>query len=177
MRENPHETARGHRGRRRSEAGGVCASAAARFACRLWSLGQRARSRGRGKSATRKLYFWVLLWVYREMFSERTALAPVILCQNRPAHTDTSRTLRPSDCVRCRCVWWFWNFCGGEGGSAGVGEVVFWLVLGAGVGSGLGCGGEIDDDDEGEDLGVSGAGAGAGVFRDCQGAVWDRLKA
>lgn len=113
------------------------------------------------------------------MFSERTALAPVILCQNRPAHTDTSRTLRPSDCVRCRCVWWFWNFCGGEGGSAGVGEVVFWLVLGAGVGSGLGCGGEIDDDDEGEDLGVSGAGAGAGagVFRDCQGAVWDRLKA
>ena len=53
----------------------------------------------------------------------------------------------------------------------------FWLVLGAGVGSGLGCGGEIDDDDEGEDLGVSGAGAGAEVFRDCQGAVWDRLKA
>jgi len=52
-----------------------------------------------------------------------------------------------------------------------VGEVVFWLVLGAGVGSGLGCGGEIDDDDEGEDLGVSGAGAGAEVFRDCQGAV------
>ena len=64
-----------------------------------------------------------------------------------------------------------------ESRTAGVGEVVFWLVLGAGVGSGLGCGGEIDDDDEGEDLGVSGAGAGAGVFRDCQGAVWDRLKA
>jgi len=57
-----------------------------------------------------------------------------------------------------------------------VGEVVFWLVLGAGVGSGLGCGGEIDDDDEGEDLGVSRAGAGAGVFRDCQGAVWNRRK-
>lgn len=92
------------------------------------------------------------------MFSERTALAPVILCQNRPAHTDTSRTLRPSDCVRCRCVWWFWNFCGGRGRFGG-------------------CGGEIDDDDEGEDLGVSGAGAGAEVFRDCQGAVWDRLKA
>ena len=53
----------------------------------------------------------------------------------------------------------------------------FWMVLGAGVGSGLGCGGEIDDDDEGEDLAVSRAGAGAGVFRDCQGAVWDRLKA
>lgn len=157
--------------------GGVCASAAARFACRLWSLEQQARSRGRGKSATRKLYFWVLLWVYREVCSERTALAPVILCQNRPAHNDTSRTLRPSDCVRCRCAWWFWNFCGGEGGSAGVGEVVFWLVLGAGVGSGLGCGGEIDDDDEGEDLRVSRAGAGAGVFRDYQGAVWDRLKA
>lgn len=116
--------------------GGVCASAAARFACRLWSLEQQARSRGRGKSATRKLYFWV----YLEVCSERTALAPVILCQNRPAHNDTSRTLRPSDCVRCRCAWWFWNFCGGEGGSAGVGEVVFWLVLGAGVGSGLGCG-------------------------------------
>lgn len=28
---------------------GVCASAAARFACRLWSLEQRARSRGRDK--------------------------------------------------------------------------------------------------------------------------------
>lgn len=55
--------------------------------------------------------------------------------------------------------------------------MVFWLVLGAGVGSGLGCGGEIDDDDEGEDLGVSRAGADAGVFRDCQGAVWDRRKA
>lgn len=58
-----------------------------------------------------------------------------------------------------------------------MGEVVFWLVLGAGVGSGLGCGGKIDDDDEGEELGVSRAGAGAVVFRDCQGAVWDRLKA
>lgn len=57
-------------------------------------------------------------------------------------------------------------------------ETVFLgVALGAGVGSGLGCGGEIDDDDEGEDLGVSGAGAGAEVFRDCQGAVWDRLKA
>lgn len=109
------------------------------------------------KNATRKLYFWV----YREVCSERTALAPVILCQNRPAHNDTSRTLRPSDCVRCRCAWWFWNFCGGVGGSAGVGvgEVVFWLVLGAGVGLGLGCGGEIDDDDEEEDLAVSGAGS------------------
>lgn len=107
------------------------------------------------KNATRKLYFWV----YREVCSERTAHAPVILCQNRPAHNDTSRTLRPSDCVRCRCAWWFWNFCGGVGGSAGVGEVVFWLVLGAGVGLGLGCGGEIDDDDEVEDLAVSGAGS------------------
>lgn len=68
-------------------------------------------------------------------------------------------------------------FAGARAVRRGVGEVVFWLVLGAGVGSGLGCGGEIDDDDEGEDLGVSGAGAGAGVFRDCQGAVWDRLKA
>lgn len=125
MRENPHETARGHRGAPEERSGGGCASAAARFACRLWSLGQQARSRGRDKNATRKLYFWVLLWVYREMFSERTALAPVILCQNRPAHNDTSHTLRPSDCVRCRCAWWFWNFCGGEGGSAGVGEVVF----------------------------------------------------
>lgn len=66
------------------------------------------------------------------------------------------------------------------GGSAGVGEVVFgWFwVQGSGqVWGVVWCGGEIDDDDEGEDLGVSRAGAGAGVFRDCQGAVWDRLKA
>lgn len=60
-----------------------------------------------------------------------------------------------------------------------MGEVVFLAGFGCRgrVRSGVWCGGEIDDDDEGEDLGVSGAGAGAGVFRDCQGAVWDRLKA
>lgn len=177
MRENPHETARGHRGRRRSEAGEFAPllPRGSRVDCGVSD--SRRGAEAAAKNATRKLYFWVLLWVFREVCSERTALAPVILCQNRPAHNDTSRTLRPSDCVRCRCAWWFWNFCGGEGGSAGVGEVVFWLVLGAGVGSGLGCGGEIDDDDEGEDLRVSRAGAGAGVFRDYQGAVWDRLKA
>lgn len=96
----------------------------------------------------------MLLWVYREVCSERTALAPVILCQNRPAHNDTSRALRPSDCVRCRCAWWFWNFCGGEGDSVGVGVGVvvfgwFW-VQGSGQVWGMWCGGEIDDDVEGE---------------------------
>lgn len=125
MRENPHETARGHRGRRRSEAGEFAPllPRGSRVDCGVSD--SRRGAEAAAKNATRKLYFWVLLWVYREVCSERTALAPVILCQNRPAHNDTSRTLRPSDCVRCRCAWWFWNFCGGEGGSAGVGEVVF----------------------------------------------------
>lgn len=74
---------------------------------------------------------------------------------------------------------------GGSGIFAGAWAVrrvwVRWFLAGFGcrgrVRSGVWCGGEIDDDDEGEDLGVSRAGAGAGVFRDCQGAVWDRLKA
>lgn len=102
MRENPHETARGHRGSRRSEAGEVAPllPRGSRVDCGVSDSGRGAEAAT--KNATRKLYFWVLLWVYREVCSERTALAPVILCQNR-----------------------FWNFCGGVGGSAGAGEVIF----------------------------------------------------
>ena len=45
--------------------GGVRASAAARFACRLWSLGQRARSRGRDQKRDPETVF---LGVSRDVF-------------------------------------------------------------------------------------------------------------
>lgn len=49
--------------------GGVCASAAARFACRLWSLGQQARSRGRDKKRDPETVFLgVALGVSRGVF-------------------------------------------------------------------------------------------------------------
>lgn len=68
MRENPHETARGHRGRRRSEAGEFAPllPRGSRVDCGVSD--SRRGAEAAAKNATRKLYFWVLLWVFREVW-------------------------------------------------------------------------------------------------------------